>query len=176
MNEVWVRSRIVSNDLEGQGDECNIINVLSLQRLLWNRSMTDNFLLQSLNWLTVLPGDRPICSHAKCPVTTPALVLSPTSSPETVGIGKRGVNRRWYSHHTTDVTGIRRLVLKNAKDMKWNYQIYYSTKNFYSLMLAAWKHSGGPWSLTAISTKSYQAIEPTNLNVFRDGFCNVEEK
>jgi hypothetical protein len=56
--------------------------------------MIDKFLLQSFNWLTVLPGDRTICSRAKCEVTTPALVLSPTFPPETVGIGKGGINQK----------------------------------------------------------------------------------
>jgi len=55
---------------------------------------SDKFLLQSLKWLTVLRGVRPICSLAKCEVPAPALVLSPAFPLETVGIGKRGVNQR----------------------------------------------------------------------------------
>jgi hypothetical protein len=39
-------------------------------------------------------GDGPICLRAKCEVTTPALVLSPTCPPETVGVSKRGVNQK----------------------------------------------------------------------------------
>jgi hypothetical protein len=54
----------------------------------------DTFLLQSVKWFTVLPGDRPKCSRAKCEVTTPDFVLSPTFLPETEAIGKRGVNQR----------------------------------------------------------------------------------
>jgi hypothetical protein len=34
------------------------------------RNVTDMSRLQSLNWLTVLPGDIPICSRDKYEVTT----------------------------------------------------------------------------------------------------------
>ena len=43
-------------------------------------------------------------------------------------------------------------------------------------MLAVWKQSGGHEARLPGSTKPSQAIEPTNLNVFRGGFCDVEGK
>ena len=51
-----------------------------------------------------------------------------------------------------------------------------STRKFYSLMLAAWKQSGDLEAQRPGPTKPSQAIQPTNLNVFRNVFCDVEEK